>query len=508
MNSQETHRGIVGPAVNEVVDERTQWEIYYPPFEASVQAGVGTFMCAYNKVNGEPACGSEALLQHDLKGRMGFNGWVMSDWLATHGIAVKEGLDQEMQWSPHYNRANMEKALLTGKITNEMLDDSVTRIFTPLIDVGAFDHPTARTPEKNVTRQAHSKLARELSAAATVLLKNDGGLLPISSKAKLVVLGAQAKDAIIGGSGSGFVKPASVSQPYEAICERVEGELVFADESDLHAAAVAAEAADIAVVFVGQNSGEGKDRSSLSLPREQEALILAVAKVQPRVVVVMVTPGPMLTSWRESVAAILAPGLPGQQYGQAITDVLFGDVNPSAKLTFTLPKIENEMEITQSQWPGVGGLAGFGLTATYTEKLEVGYRWYHAHSVEPAYAFGHGLSYTSFNYSSIHVDDKCVVTFDVENVGQKNGAEVAQLYLTFPVMAQEPPRQLKGFKKIALNQGQKKKLSLQLSPRDMSIWDVSAHDWREQQGVFGIEVGTSSADIRLTHKLHRAEVLV
>merc|ERR1711957_439657 len=159
---------------------------------------------------------------------------------------------------------------------------------------------------------------------------------------------------------------------------------------------------------------------------------------------------------------------------------------------------------TKAQFPGVGGLAGFGLTATYSEKLEVGYRWYHAHGVTPAYPFGHGLSYTSFKYSNLSVDDSNIVSFDVENVGDRAGAEVAQLYLTFPETSQEPPRQLKGFKKVSFELGQMSTLTLQLSAREMSIWDASVHDWREQQGSFTVEVGSSSADIRLSHTLEHS----
>jgi len=199
-----------------------------------------------------------------------------------------------------------------------------------------------------VTRLEHTALAREISAAATVLLKNEG-VLPISEKTqRLAVIGAQAKDPVIGGGGSGFVKAAAVSAPYDALLARFAGDVAFGDETNQSAAVEAAAAADIAVVFVGQNSGEGRDRKNLSLPQEQEDLIWAVAKAQPNIVVVMATPGAMLTPWRDAVASILVPFMPGQEFGEAISDILLGDVNPSAKLTHTLPNIENEINMMKS----------------------------------------------------------------------------------------------------------------------------------------------------------------
>merc|ERR1712072_1120229 len=187
----------------------------------------------------------------------------------------------------------------------------------------------------------------------------------------------------------------------------------------------AAANADVALVFVATDSSEGSDRNSLSLPEEQEKLIAAAASSQKKTVVIAVTPGAILTPWRDSVAAVIMPFLPGQEYGNAISDILFGDVNPSARLHTTMPKIENEMKMTESQWPGVGGSFGLGKTATYSEKLEVGYRWYSAHSVTPAFPFGHGLSYTNFTYSNLTVHtDK--VTFQVTNTGHTAGYEIPQ----------------------------------------------------------------------------------
>lgn len=505
-NNQETHRGTLGPPVDEVVDERTQWEIYYPPFEAAVKADVGSFMCGYNKVNGKNACGSDEILKTDLKERMGFKGWVMSDWLATHGIALSEGLDQEMPWSMHYNEPNLEKALLTGKATMAQVEDSVSRMLTPLIKVGAFDNHLPHTPTVNVTSPKNTALARRLAAEATVLLKNNDGILPLTASSKFALLGTLAKVPVIGGGGSGFVNPAHVSNPYDALGARLGADVAYGDESDLEAAAQVAAAADVAIVFVGASSSEGTDRADLSLPAEHDQLIQAVASAQKNVVVVVATPGPVLTPWRDDVAAILVPFMPGQEFGEAIADVLLGDVNPAARLHHTMPNIENEVQMTKSQFPGTGGLpGGSGLTSTYTEKLEVGYRWYSSHGVVPAFAFGHGLSYTSFTYGGLRIDDSSVA-FNVTNAGARAGAEVAQMYLTFPASAGEPPKQLRGFAKVPLQPGESKEVQLPISARAFSIWDVGVHDWQEVSGEFSVAVGASSMDIRATGSIQRGGV--
>jgi len=228
----------------------------------------------------------------------------------------------------------------------------------------------------------------------------------------------------------------------------------------------AVEGADIAIVFAGTSSSEGGDRGDLSLGSE-DTLIQNVAKaLGKKTVVVAVTPAAILTPWRDDVGAILTPFLPGQEYGNAIADVLFGQVNPSARLPITFPTKENEVEMTTDMYPGTNGVS------VYSEGLEVGYRWYNAHDVTPAFAFGHGLSYTQFEYSDLKVDQRSV-SVSVKNVGDVDGAEVPQLYLGFPASAQEPPKQLKGFQKIQLKAGASATVTFPLTDRDFSIWEFS-----------------------------------
>jgi len=277
------------------------------------------------------------------------------------------------------------------------------------------------------------------------------------------------------GARSGFCKKTGV---------------VYASSKDQKAAAKLAASADVALIFVGTSSHEGGDRTSLGLGSEDE-LIATVAKAAgKKTVVIAVTPGALLTPWRDDVAAILTPFMPGQEYGNAITEVLFGDVNPAAKLPITFPKVENEMEFSKSQWPGTNGIS------VYSEKLNVGYRWYATHNVTPAFPFGHGLSYTKFVYGNLAVKGR-TVTCTVKNAGKVDGVEVAQLYLKFPSTAGEPPKQLKGFQKLVIGAGKTTTATFTLDDQSFSVWDADAHQWSLVHGTFGVMVGSSSEDVRL-----------
>lgn len=275
--------------------------------------------------------------------------------------------------------------------------------------------------------------------------------------------------------------------------------VVYDDGSNLARAAAVAEAADVAIVVGAAWSMEAFDRGSLSLPSGEDELIAAVAAVQPRTVAVVITPGQLLTPWANTTAAVVSMHMPGQEEGNALADVLFGDVNPSARLTLTYPNVENEVNFTVSQYPGLPTL--FPLEANYTERLNVGYRWYATHAVTPKFAFGHGLSYTTFGYASLSVASVSTNTFNVSavisNTGSVAGAEVAQLYIKFPAAAGEPPLQLRGFDKVMLQPGASATVSFPLAPRDFSIWDATAHAWAVQKGDFVVMVGASSQDVRL-----------
>jgi len=256
--------------------------------------------------------------------------------------------------------------------------------------------------------------------------------------------------------------------------------------------------ADVAIVVVGVTSSEGTDRKSLSLPSDQLAYLHAAVAAQSNTIVIVMTPGSLMMDWADKVPGILCSFLPGQGQGAAVANVLYGDVNPSGRLPVTMPVKENPLEFSEEQYPGIA--FSDGLQTNYSEKLEVGYRWYLAHKAQPAFIFGSGLSYTSFKYSDVRVlgqGGAHSVEMTLHNVGKRRGAEVAQLYLQFPASAGEPPLQLKGFEKVSLDAGASTKVTFKLRSLDLSVWDEEMHKWAEQKGEFGVAVGSSLSDIRL-----------
>ena len=602
-NNQETNRN----TVDSHVDERTQHEIYYTPFEGAIEAGVGSFMCSYNKINGFWSCENAGTLG-DLKGELGFtDGWVMSDWGATHSTSINQGLDQEMPGSVYMGKALL-KALEEGTVSMDAVDNSVLRILTPMFAIGVMDEGTPRGDKANdVTSAEHTELAAEISAASHVLLKNKD-TLPLSKDRpmKIAVIGHMARQPIIGGGGSGQVFPKETISPYNGIaaalgvpvdtmtinCTQTHKDFGYEQPSCIAGMKVAspekcselcassdncyywsfeanrcaftptkmgikplpggvsghcerkapaagwscsassscvatsdaqgdnlAEAeqlvkeADVAIVVIGTSSGEGHDREDLTFsqpanlcqlePEEsQDNLVSLVAKwgaenqgqTKTKIVVAMTAPGAVLTPWRDEVDALLHGFMPGQAYGRALANVLFGDVNPSGRLPMTMPNKENEVGFTDEQYPGID------KKAVYTEGLLVDYRWYTGNGVIPAYPFGHGLSYTTFTYSSMTVEkvDKSIkVTLTLTNSGSVAGRDVPQLYVTFPPEAQEPPLHLKGFRRTELLSAEESTtVEFVLRERDVSVWDVSTHGWKVVEGEYKISVGASSADLR------------
>jgi len=535
MNNQETNR----MGVSEEVDEATRFELYYPPFAGAIEAGVGSVMCSYNKINGKWSCENPETLQRDLKEFEGFDGFVMSDWGATHSTSLMAGLDIEMPSADYMNTAKIHAGLADGTITESALNASVARTLRAMFSVGVMDEPAGTWDwaklKHNATTEVSAASARRLSAASTVLLKNsdaDGqSVLPLStpcsSACHIAVLGFATSNAVVHAGGSGSVVPSYISQPLDAIRAAAgEGTTVtYADGSDLSAASTLAAAADVAIIFVATLSTEGADRVSLSLDdgcdkcggpsAQQNALIAAVAKANAKTVVVASVPGAILMPWSGSVAAILTNFMPGQQAGNAIADVLFGRVNPSGKLPLTMPNLENETALSPAQWPGLPDPSN-PEHATYSEKLLVGYRYYDAKGLKfsTGFPFGHGLSYSKFEYSDLKVRQagagsaqaKFTITFTLTNTGAVAGAEVAQLYLGIPAAGQ-PPKSLKGFQKVLLQPGASASVLMTLGARDLSVWDSKAHAWSEVTGKFPLYVGASSRDIRLRESLANAAIV-
>jgi beta-glucosidase len=497
-NDQESSRGSV--SVN--VDERTNWEVYYQPFIAAVQeANVNSIMCSYNKINSTYSCENKQTLS-DLKNGMGFQGFVVSDWGATHSTvaSANNGLDIEMPDSNFFGAA-LQTAVNNGQVTQATLDGMVVRVLTGLYANGIFDNPQTGNMNANAQSDAHTALTRKLAAAGSVLLKNKNNILPIKSTVKTIaVIGDQANGPMAAGGGSGRVNPPYVVPPITGIKVRA-GQNVnvqYAGSSDPNAAAALAKNSEIAIVFVATGSSEGSDRANLGLnPASQDSLIATVAAAQPNTVVVMFTAGAVLTPWANAVAGIVYSGFIGQECGNAIADILFGDYNPSARTSLTFPvNARDWWSGDAAQYPGVN------LQEQYSEKLLVGYRWYEAHNITPQFAFGHGLSYTTFTYSNLRISGSVAsggvtVAVDIRNSGSVSGAEVAQLYLSYPPSAGEPPKILRGFKKVSFAAGATQTVTFTLGARDVSIWDIPTSNWKQVSGTFTVSVGASSADIRL-----------
>jgi beta-glucosidase len=451
----------------------------------------------------------------------------MSDWGATHSLSIMQGLDMEMPSAHHSNEDAIKAGIKAGVITEAAVDDSIFRILLPMFAVGVMDEPSSAWDSKklevNATSEASVASARSLSAKATALLKNDNNILPLEKDATIAVIGFGDIGAVNHGGGSGNVVPSFVATPLSGIRANSKA-VAFSNGTDIAVAASLAKDAEYAIVFVGTISHEGADRLSLSFDdgcevaggkdtqctgnaKNQNALVAAIVKAQPKTIVVASIPGATLMPWSKDVPAILTNFMPGQQAGNAIADVLFGHVNPSSKLTFTIPNRENEMNFTTAQWPGAPDPKNPAY-AEYSEKLEVGYRYYEAHNIQfdTGFPFGHGLSYTKFKYEDLQITtDKAHfvhLTFRVRNVGQRAGSEVAQLYLTFPASAGEPPNQLKGFRKTGLLQPDEEELvTLTMVPNDYSIWDVASHSFQRVTGNFQVRIGASSRDLRLTAPL-------
>ncbi|KAJ9448668.1 putative beta-glucosidase L [Diplonema papillatum] len=502
-NNQETDR----TTISEMVDERTENEIYYAPFEGAVAAGVGSVMCSYNKINGTWSCENPDTLGRDLKARNGFQGWVMSDWGATHSLSIKDGLDQEMPSSNYFGKT-LEAAVANGSISQDTVKASVVRILTPLFALGIMDDNNTNSITANVTSTRHNEGARNMSRHAMVMVQNNENMLPLTATTGMViaVVGTQAVSPIVAGGGSGHVTGYYASAPLYAIQDKLgipRSSSVGTKQCNSNnvctiyantpaSAATAAKGASAALVFVGNTSSEGSDRKSLSLGSDQDELVMTVGQANAKTAVVIVTPGACLTPWRTAVKSIIVAFMPGQEYGNAAAEILFGDHSPSGRLPLTFPLTENDQEFTAQQFPGVNG------EAHYSEKLLFGYRYYLANNKAPAFPFGHGLAYGNFVYSNLTINGM-TVTFEITaHVGQVPISETPQLYLGFPAEAGEPPLQLKWFRKHTFPQSGSVTFIATLSDRSISVWDTASSSWKQVSGQFRVAVGSSVQNLQLS----------
>ncbi|WP_067481407.1 glycoside hydrolase family 3 C-terminal domain-containing protein [Actinomadura hibisca] len=506
VNNQETDR----MRVSADVDEATLREIYLPAFEHIVrEAAPYLVMSSYNRINGVYASENPWLLTELLRGEWGFDGLVVSDWGAVNDrvAALAAGLDLEMP--PTGTDAEIVAAVRSGRLDEAV----VTRAADRLRALAARVASAERHEDWDV--EAHHELAREAARASAVLLKNED-VLPLDPQARqrVAVIGELARTPRYQGHGSSHVVPTRLDNAWDALRKdvgpdtaltfaagyRLDGE---ADEALAAEAVEAAGAADVALLFLGlpdEAESEGYDRTSLDLPDVQLRMLRRVAAERSKVVVVLANGGVVsVAEWRDDAAAILECWLPGQAGGSAIADLLLGACSPSGRLTETIPMRLADVP-SYLHFPGADGHVAYG------EGRYVGYRHYDTLGVEVAYPFGHGLSYTRFEYSDLDVratgDNAWDVELTVANVGDVAGDEVVQLYIAFDQERPTRPRhELRAFSKVALAPGESARVSFTVTGRDIAHWSVARGGWRIAPGGFTVEVGASSRDIRLRAEL-------
>ncbi|MGA7783452.1 MAG: glycoside hydrolase family 3 C-terminal domain-containing protein, partial [Candidatus Acidiferrales bacterium] len=508
-NNQETDRFVV----NELIDERTLREIYLPAFEVSIHQGnSASVMCAYPKVNGFFSCENEVLLTAILRNDWHFDGFITSDFGAVHSTvpSALAGLDLEMPTGKYFD-SDLKAAVQSGKVAQGVIDDKLIRRFKKMIQFGMFDPQPSPEP---IPAKENGDKSRVMAEGGMVLLKNSSHALPLeeSRLKSIAVIGPSAAKAVTGGGGSSHVVPLYTVDPLEGIRSRAGSAInvSFDDGSDVLKAAGVARAADVAIVMVGEIETEGRDHS-ITLSADQDRLVETVAAVNPRTIVVLKSSSAVLMPWEEKVPAILEAWYPGEEDGNAVAAVLFGEANPSGKLPLSFPKnLADVAANTPEQYPGIE------KTARYSEGVFVGYRHFDARNIAPLFPFGHGLSYTTFAYSNLHLSQKVVratppaaatgpslpaivVTCDVANTGTVEGAEVVQLYVGIPGASgvPQPPKQLKGFQKVRLKPGETVHVRISLDAQAFSYWDVGRHGWAIAPGKYSIMLASSSRDIRL-----------
>jgi len=489
--------------IDAIVDERTLREIYLPPFEAAVkEAEVGSVMCAYNRINGSPACESRDLLERTLRTDWGFTGFVLSDYgFATKSTAnsANNGLDLDMPLGGFYSRPALTAAVASGSVTQQTIDIRVGNILRTMFRFGLFDREGFPSDDDLIDKAAHAAVARETEEQGIVLLRNEGVLPLDAGRLRSIAIVGQEAEASKGGGGSSAVRPFSSNAPRAEIARRAgPGVQVRYDPGeDRTSAAATARGADVAIVFASDTATEGVDKSTLAT--DDDELVDAVAAANPNTVVVLETAGPVLTPWRERVKGVLEAWYPGQEAGTAIARVLFGDVDPGGRLPVTFPRRQEDAPTTGDfdQYPGL-------VEVQHKEGVFVGYRHYDQRQIEPAYPFGHGLSYTSFAYRGLRirpgVGDSAQVSVEVRNTGRRAGTEVVQLYLGLPepdASVRQPPRALKGIAKVGLGAGERRRVRFSVDRRALSYWDAAADAWAVASGCYGVMVGRSSRDIRL-----------
>lgn len=541
LNNQEAKRH----EYDAVIDDRTLYEIYLPAFKAAVQeGGAWSIMGAYNLYKGQHLCHNQYMLNDILKGEWGFDGVVISDWGGTHDTdqAINNGLDLEFgTWTNGLNMSSSNSydtyyladpylaKLRSGEASEEVLNDKARRVLKLIFRTAMNNDKPAgsmRSPE-------HYDAARKIAGEGIVLLKNDNKVLPIDldKTRKLLVVGENAIKMMTVGGGSSSLKVQHECTPLEGILAAVgdKAEVVYErgyvgdvtgdyngvvtgqdlsesrSEDKLIADAVAAAKEADAVIFIGglnkaaHQDCEDSDRYGLELPYAQDKTIEALAAVNPNLTVVIVSGNAVAMPWVDKVNGIMETWFSGSQTGHALADVLFGKVNPSGKLPFTFP-----VKLEDNAAHALNAYDPEDLSVEYKEGIFVGYRWAEKEQIKPLFAFGHGLSYTTFGYgeakaakASMKENGTLSVSVDVTNTGDVAGKEVIQLYIgDNEASVARPVKELKGFRKIALEPGQKQTVTFEITPEMLKFFDADKHEWVLEKGKFTAYICAASDDVR------------
>jgi beta-glucosidase len=521
MNDQESGRN----EVDSIIGKRAMRESDLLAFEIGLKVGdPSAVMCSYNAVNGDYACENKYLLTDVLKDDWKFKGFVLSDWGGTHSTvkASAAGLDNEEPLDDFYG-AKLKEAVQSGQVPMSQIDDHARRVLRGEFAAGLVDYPAQKSV---VDIEGGLETAKRIEESSIVLLKNEHNILPLDPAKvhSIAVLGVNADTGMISGGGSAQVDPPGrppapwqahvwfPTSPLKAIAAKAPGVMVRYGGSDPADAAEAAKGADVAIVFAYQWESEGMDLPDLSLPDKQDALIEQVAAANPHTVVVLETGTAVTMPWLDRVDGVVEAWYAGSSGAKAMANVLFGDVNPSGKLPITFPRSVADLPHPHLVTPPPGaqgkeavmrtGVAKPTFSVHYDEGVKVGYKWYDAEHKRVLFPFGYGLSYTTYRYSGLKLDENEAhsVTFTVTNTGERAGSEIAEVYAGLPAAAEEPPKRLVGWARVALKPGESREVTVVVDPKYLSIYNDHGDEqqgWKLLPGQYTFLVGGSSEDLPL-----------
>ena len=501
---------------NETVSQQALEELYLAPFQTTAeQAAPAAMMCSYAVVNGAASCQNADMEQSGLDEQANWGGFMTSDWGADYSSipSMEAGMDVAMPFS---DATTLQPALAAGTLSQSVINGAVSRILTQMFAFGMFDNPQTGSLSATVTSAAHQQTALQLGEEGSVLLKNNG-ILPLNPNGteSIAVIGTDAGAGVeLAGGGSGTVTSSNTIWPITGIQDAVGPNVKVTytqgndnGTTDIPQAVAAAQAATDAIIYVNLPEGEETDLTSIDLSSTDETMIADVAAANPHTIVVINSGGPVVMPWLNSVAGVFENWYGGQETGAAMAALIFGTVDPSGKLPVTFPVSLSQVPAqTQAQWPGT--TAGI----SFSEGVDIGYRWYQSQNITPQFSFGYGLSYTKFSFSNLSVgafnaDGNAKVTATITNTGSVAGADVAQLYVGDPAASADPPEQLKGFQRVTLNPGASATVTFPLTIHDLASWSPTDNQWEAQAGAYSIKVGDASNNLPLSGSTSLAQKL-